>query len=92
MWRAHAFVEAAVHVASRDKNFDAEVFRPALEKLPILLLHLLINFRYEGTIKNFTSAKFILSRPTVSLEMVANYVTPASIQCNRLDALIGVLS
>ncbi|KPA78215.1 hypothetical protein ABB37_06376 [Leptomonas pyrrhocoris] len=92
LWRSAAFMEAAVHVASRDKEFDHDVFRPAAEKLPLLFLYNLLTGSYTGTIKHLVSVKHLLKSHCPSLDPVAQHIVPEMEKRGRLDAVIGVLS
>lgn len=92
LWRSAAFMEAAVHVASRDKEFDHDVFRPAAEKLPLLFLYNLLTGTYTGTIKHLVCVKHLLKAHCPSLDPVAKHIMPEMEKRGRLDAVIGVLS
>lgn len=92
LWRSAAFMEAAVHVASRDKEFDHDVFRSAAEKLPLLFLYNLLTGTYNGTIKHLVCVKHLLKLHCPSLDPVAQHLVPEMEKRGRLDAVIGVLS
>ncbi|KPI83318.1 hypothetical protein ABL78_7648 [Leptomonas seymouri] len=92
LWRSAAFMEAAVHVASHDKEFDHDVFRPAAEKLPLLFLFNLLTGNHTGTIKHLVCVKHLLKSHCPSLDPVAQHIVPEMEKRGRLDAVIGVLS
>ncbi|CCW62996.1 unnamed protein product [Phytomonas sp. EM1] len=92
LWRTFAFVEAAVHVAARNKDFHNDVFRPAVEKLPLLFLYTLFFGTYSGTIENFVTIKYILNNCCPPLDQVATYIIPEAEKRNRLDSLISMFS
>ncbi|CCW70292.1 unnamed protein product [Phytomonas sp. Hart1] len=92
LWRSFAFVEAAVHVAARDKDFHNDVFRPAVEKLPLLFLFTLFFGTYSGTIENFVTIKYILNSCCPPLDHVATHIIPEAEKRNRLDSLISMFS
>ncbi|RNF22779.1 CCR4-NOT transcription complex subunit 1 [Trypanosoma conorhini] len=92
LWRFFPVVEAAVHVASRDRKFDVETLRPAAERHPLLLFSVLLFGTFPGTVKNFSTAKLILKERWLSLDRVAAVVLPEAEKRGRLDAVIMVLS
>ncbi|GET88316.1 hypothetical protein, conserved [Leishmania tarentolae] len=92
LWRSTAFMEAAVHVASRDKDFDNDVFRPAAEKLPLLFLYSLFTGNFQGTVKHFTLMKHLLKSHCPSLDLVSQHIVPETERRGRLSTVIGVLS
>ncbi|ESL05212.1 transcriptional regulatory protein NOT1 [Trypanosoma rangeli SC58] len=85
-------VEAAVHVASRDRKFDMETLRPAAERYPLLLFSILLFGTFPGTVKNFSTAKLILKERWLALDRVAAVVLPESEKRGRLDTVVMVLS
>lgn len=92
LWRSFHFVEAAIHVASRDKDFDNEVLRPAAEKMPLLFVYTLFLGSFTGTVKNFTTIKHLLVSHCPPLEEVAKHVLPEAEKNNRLDSVISIFS
>lgn len=92
LWRSFDFLEAAVHVASRDRDFHTDVFRPAAEKLPLLFLYTLFLGSYTGTVKNFATVKHILTRFCPPLDEVAKLIIPEAERRGRLDAIISMFS
>ncbi|EPY27898.1 CCR4-NOT transcription complex subunit 1 [Strigomonas culicis] len=92
LWRYFPFVEAAVHIASREKDFDNDVLRPAAEKLPLLFLFTLFLGTYTGTIKNFAVIKFLLQSYCPPLDRVATLVIPEADKRGCLDSIISLFS
>ncbi|KAG5479408.1 hypothetical protein LSCM1_04668 [Leishmania martiniquensis] len=92
LWRSTAFMEAAVHVASRDKDFDNDVFRPTAEKLPLLFLYSLFTGNFQGTVKHFTTIKHLLKAHCPSMDLVSQHIVPEMERRGRLSTVIGVLS
>nr|CCC93372.1 putative regulator of transcription factor TFIID [Trypanosoma congolense IL3000] len=92
IWRHFPFVEAAVHVASRDRTFDLETLRPAAQRYPLLLLYSLFFGTFAGTVKNFSTAKLILSEYRFPLERVGAVILPEAERRGKLNAVISVLS
>ncbi|XQJ26739.1 protein of unknown function (DUF3819)/CCR4-Not complex component, Not1, putative [Leishmania guyanensis] len=92
LWRSTTFMEAAVHVASRDKDFDHDVFRPASEKLPLLFLYSLFTGSFQGTVKHFMCIKHLLKAHCPSMDLVSQHIVPEMERRGRLSTVIGVLS
>lgn len=92
LWRSIAFMEAAVHVASRERDFDSEVLRPTAEKLAPLFLRNLFLGNFTGTIKHMICIKHLLKSHCPSLDPIAQYVLPVVEKGNQLSQVIGLLS
>lgn len=92
LWRCIAFVEAAVHVASRDREFELTVLLPTAEKLPLVFLYTLLFGSYTATVKHFVIMKYLLQHHCPSLELVAKFIVPEAVKRGRLEVLINLLS
>ncbi|EAN77580.1 NOT1 [Trypanosoma brucei brucei TREU927] len=92
LWRYFPFLEAAVHVASRDGAFDAETLRPAALRYPLLMLYSLLFGSFPGTMKNFSTAKLILRDSRLPLERVATTIIPEAERRGKLNTVISLLS
>lgn len=95
LWGSLPFMEAALHVASREARFDEEVLQPAVRTIPLLFLYVLLGHpRLKYSMKALTVIKNILANPAYrpSVERMTTFILPQAENGGNLSAWINLLS
>jgi CCR4-NOT transcription complex subunit 1 len=92
LWRFVPFVEAAVHVASRDRDFESSFIGPALAKYPVVCFASLVAAKPANSFRHVTLAAQILKQSpnpeTIITDAVVQYLRRES----ALELLVALLS
>lgn len=95
LWGSPPFMEAALHVASRETRFDQEVLQPAVRTIPLLFLYVLFgNPQLKYSMKGLTVLKNILSNSAYrpSVERMTTFILPQAEKSGNMSAWINLLS
>lgn len=95
LWGSSSFMEAALHVASRETRFDEDVLQPAVRAAPLLFAYVLFGLpQLKYSLKGIAVLKKILADPLwrPSLERMTTFILPQAERSGNLSAWINLLS
>ena len=90
LWRFVPFVEAAVHVATRERDFEATIVAPALAKYPAVCFAALVASKPANTFKHVTLASQILK--TAGAEIVSDSMVQFLRRESAIELLVALFS